>query len=496
MKYIFLFLLIISTMSVAQYEKSSDYNLAGYNKYIIEVYPDSAKGFLLTWSENRYDAVIKAAQRYNQFGEAIGSNFVIRNYSSILYSADEESFGIFDTTFSVTYEDGFTRYGSDFIGSFFNEDSARGKFTLGGNFYPECGTGYVGTGNAFVKEGESIISVTDFGGQIWVRKISVDGSNKLVDINENVEEHPSNPFISVNTKGEYLIPYLNIFYGETGLYFKSYSGTDTLITKAFIDSLQHLDQYFMNDENHWLRSFTISDSLFQILLVDSLKLNSYKVDINGNLLDKKSFEINSGKMGIEDFYFGNSSFSYSNFSNGKRAVLYSLMDQGEQLNSLYYFDDNGDIIGEPIFDSMLKYQLKDQIFKDENDNLYFGAEIDQKVYLMKYKDFSQIESVITGILESKTIQQNFHLKQNYPNPFNPSTTIEYSIPSVGIPNGELVQINVFDVLGNKIKTLYNGTAKSGNHKIKFDGKNLPSGTYFVNMRYGNFKKTIKVLLLK
>ncbi|MBI9072506.1 MAG: T9SS type A sorting domain-containing protein [Melioribacteraceae bacterium] len=113
-----------------------------------------------------------------------------------------------------------------------------------------------------------------------------------------------------------------------------------------------------------------------------------------------------------------------------------------------------------------------------------------------WKTFIVVDNDITVTNEISEIPRNFNIFQNYPNPFNPSTTIEYSIPSVGIPNGELVQINVFDVLGNKIKTLYNGTAKSGNHKIKFDGKNLPSGTYFIQINHGDFRKTIKALLIK
>ncbi|MBI9072504.1 MAG: endonuclease/exonuclease/phosphatase family protein [Melioribacteraceae bacterium] len=116
-------------------------------------------------------------------------------------------------------------------------------------------------------------------------------------------------------------------------------------------------------------------------------------------------------------------------------------------------------------------------------------------HLPTVADFS-VKPLTNNHTENDNIPSKYNLFQNHPNPFNPSTTIEYAIPSLDTRQGDSVQINVFDVLGNKIKTLYNGTAKSGKHKIKFDGKNLASGTYFIKMNCGDFRKTVKALLVK
>ena len=83
------------------------------------------------------------------------------------------------------------------------------------------------------------------------------------------------------------------------------------------------------------------------------------------------------------------------------------------------------------------------------------------------------------------------LYQNYPNPFNPSTTIEFVIPSASV-----VKIQVTDILGRTVSLIQNGYLAGGNYKFLFDGKNLASGIYFVNLTTGNISITKKILLLK
>ncbi len=86
---------------------------------------------------------------------------------------------------------------------------------------------------------------------------------------------------------------------------------------------------------------------------------------------------------------------------------------------------------------------------------------------------------------------DFRLLQNYPNPFNPSTAIRFTLPK-----RESVSLKVYDVLGRKVATLLNGQLPAGDHRVKFDGQNLPSGVYFYRLRAGNFVKTRKMLLLR
>ena len=98
---------------------------------------------------------------------------------------------------------------------------------------------------------------------------------------------------------------------------------------------------------------------------------------------------------------------------------------------------------------------------------------------------------LVSVKENTDVVNKFKLYQNYPNPFNPSTKIKYSIPTESH-----IVINVFNTLGEKVATLFNGNKKRGQYSIEFNGSNLPSGTYFVRLAAVNYNKTIKTILLK
>ena len=79
-------------------------------------------------------------------------------------------------------------------------------------------------------------------------------------------------------------------------------------------------------------------------------------------------------------------------------------------------------------------------------------------------------SLVTGIKhDENNIEMNFNLYQNYPIPFNPTTTIKYAVPKSG-----LVQIKVYDILGQEIATLVNQEKQIGTYKVEFNGSKLSS----------------------
>ena len=85
----------------------------------------------------------------------------------------------------------------------------------------------------------------------------------------------------------------------------------------------------------------------------------------------------------------------------------------------------------------------------------------------------------------------YSLEQNFPNPFNPTTKIIYSIPLRG-----KVKLIIYDLLGNKIKTLVNEEKPKGKYTVEFNGSNLSSGVYICRLIYGKYSITKKLVLLK
>jgi hypothetical protein len=98
---------------------------------------------------------------------------------------------------------------------------------------------------------------------------------------------------------------------------------------------------------------------------------------------------------------------------------------------------------------------------------------------------------LTEIEIAAEIPVAFALYQNYPNPFNPSTTIQYAVSEQ-----VHVVLDVYNILGQKIKTLVNDEHTAGTYEIVFDGTALSSGIYVYRMHAGDFVETRRFLLLK
>ncbi len=85
----------------------------------------------------------------------------------------------------------------------------------------------------------------------------------------------------------------------------------------------------------------------------------------------------------------------------------------------------------------------------------------------------------------------FALSQNYPNPFNPTTKIYYSTPKEAFIN-----INLYDVLGNKIANLVHSVKPKGRHEVIFDANIVSSGIYYYRMQADNYVDIKKMIILK
>ncbi|MDZ7808765.1 MAG: T9SS type A sorting domain-containing protein [Gracilimonas sp.] len=97
----------------------------------------------------------------------------------------------------------------------------------------------------------------------------------------------------------------------------------------------------------------------------------------------------------------------------------------------------------------------------------------------------------TSINENQALPENYTLSQNYPNPFNPSTTISFSLPKA-----EMVRLDVFNLLGKRVSKLLDKSMPAGNHNVKFNASNLPSGIYIYRIEAGSFTKYKKLTLIK
>lgn len=133
---------------------------------------------------------------------------------------------------------------------------------------------------------------------------------------------------------------------------------------------------------------------------------------------------------------------------------------------------------------MLMYDFTASYNEGENRFRYLGDNLNSNIY--------RIPQVSTGIDDNDILlPASVLLHQNYPNPFNPTTTIEFDLPSKSS-----VELDVFNLLGQKVTTLVDENLPAGTHQVLFDAGAYASGMYFYRLSTDEISVTKKMVLVK
>jgi hypothetical protein len=114
---------------------------------------------------------------------------------------------------------------------------------------------------------------------------------------------------------------------------------------------------------------------------------------------------------------------------------------------------------------------------------------------------TDISRITVKLTSDGEVPKEFSLSQNYPNPFNPSTMIKY-----GLPVDSRVTVEIYNVIGQRIRTLISDNQTAGYHTAEWnglnnDGQQLSSGIYFLRMSAKgangtSFNEVRKMMLMK
>jgi uncharacterized lipoprotein YddW (UPF0748 family) len=144
----------------------------------------------------------------------------------------------------------------------------------------------------------------------------------------------------------------------------------------------------------------------------------------------------------------------------------------------------GSWIGNELLDGVKyrvdSFQLKDAPGSASEGVIYFDS------FRASKKTFA-----ITSVADETTAPQDFRLYQNYPNPFNPATTISFDLDRSG-----MVNLEIYDILGRKIKSLISGEMSAGRHSVQFDASDLSSGQYIYRIISGEKQFSRMMILMK
>ena len=229
------------------------------------------------------------------------------------------------------------------------------------------------------------------------------------------------------------------------------------------------------------------------------------------------------RMEIKNMYFGNTVGAGAEFqlnsnvpTGGAEGASYEPPgtvthtetggpDAGYSLEVLVHTDmfgySNGDTVKLSAVIWDLDYSSADtfQLHVSDYAPQWWGtqwADLNFEKYYMYREVVLSSQTTDIGSGNNAGVIDHFELAQNYPNPFNPTTSIQYALPTVSP-----VTIEIYNILGSKIATLFDGKQQAGSHTITWNGMDkhgnqVASGLYFYKMTTPNFSKTRKMMLMR
>ncbi len=206
------------------------------------------------------------------------------------------------------------------------------------------------------------------------------------------------------------------------------------------------------------------------------KIEGDDVNFDGQILNGITFDVAVDGEVVSPYYFGAPIILSMPYKHG---LMRNLGLEPEDL-ALYFADEFGEIeIDSGIGD----------IEVDEETDMITGSVAHFSTIVVAAK------SAAPAAVDEK-VPAAFSLAQNVPNPFNPTTSISFVVPSDG-----MVNLSIFNVLGQEVRTLVNGHAVAGSHSVVWNGtddagRRVTSGIYFYRLQTGSLSATKKLMFLK
>lgn len=105
--------------------------------------------------------------------------------------------------------------------------------------------------------------------------------------------------------------------------------------------------------------------------------------------------------------------------------------------------------------------------------------------------FYHPDSISTFVMGEEQFTANDFYLGIYPNPFNPQTTIRFETKERAFTS-----ITVYDVTGSEVEKIFNDVIEPGSYNFVWNASNHPSGVYIIQSISGNYRKSVKAVLVK
>ncbi|MCX6121007.1 MAG: alpha-amylase family glycosyl hydrolase [Ignavibacteriales bacterium] len=204
---------------------------------------------------------------------------------------------------------------------------------------------------------------------------------------------------------------------------------------------------------------------------------------------------NGNVYGILRKYQNGNAISLCNFSSGNASVSLTLTATGTPNVLLPDPQDGKTFYASDVYNDST-YQIT---FTGGVANFFMNIPAYGSAVLIVSDSAKKLSVPVLTSVKTNTggsLPTALKLYQNYPNPFNPSTTIVFDLPKDG-----KVSVRLYNVLGEEIAVLANGTYSAGVHRLQWDGRShkgglASSGVYFICLDAGTMTDTKKIILMK
>jgi hypothetical protein len=120
-----------------------------------------------------------------------------------------------------------------------------------------------------------------------------------------------------------------------------------------------------------------------------------------------------------------------------------------------------------------------------------GSAWNGKIYFDDLRVVKKTTAATVVQESASSIATNFELQQNYPNPFNSETKISFALPE-----SQVIELAVYDLLGRQIALLAAGSWPAGSHAVRWDASNVPTGVYVYQLRTSQQTLTRRMMVMR
>jgi hypothetical protein len=323
--------------------------------------------------------------------------------------------------------------------------------------------------------------IIDENEEIIEEKFEVYNDNEIQDTYLHIRKYLNNHILS--SRSYKLIENLQDLYRKSDYFYDQNNNLVLSIHEKYensimVDGSKFTNEYNSNNQNILSKYEKWNGSEWKTQYITTQKYNEYQNEIIYSS-ENYNYEDNSIEI-YEVFSFYDLQQNQIEISN--RSFINGTIIRGDKAK--FGYDSQNRIISARNF----TWENNEFILTDGGNYkipYYYTFDF---LYSEAYVYYEDSEPIVRS---DQQIKANYSISQNYPNPFNPNTTISFS--NTKQTN---ISINLYNSLGQKIKTLENKEYLVGTHYLEVSSSGLASGTYFYQLEADGYAESKKMIILK